>query len=160
MTASCYTTTESALKPTEHEKIQIEIDFVTQVTRPLPLINRYISDKELCPDTVYHTTDYSACNQFDVRQVFDLPPESCLLGSTVPIWSLQMQNLCYLHELNDSNFKPYQHDQCDLFARGLANHLKINYIPIQNTEQRAHVLWIVNSTLNWIELNNNNLLGR
>ena len=135
MTASCYTTTESALQPTEHEKIQMEIDFVTEITKPLPLINRYITKKELCPNTVYHTTDYSACNQFDVRQVFDLPPESCLLGSTVPIWSLQMQNLCYLHELNDSNFKPYQHDQCDLFARGLANHLKINYIPIQNTEQ-------------------------
>ena len=147
MTAYCYTTTESALKPTDHEKLKLQINFVEEITKPLPLITRHITNKKLCPKDVYHTTEFSACHQLDVRQIFNLPLQSCLLETTVPILSLQIQNLCYLHEFNDSNFKPYQREQCDLFAQGLATHLKINYIPIKTNDQRPHVLWVVNSSL-------------
>ena len=160
MTAYCYTTTESALKPTDHEKLKLHINFVEEITKPLPLITRHITNKKLCPKDVYHTTEFSACHQLDVRQIFNLPLQSCLLETTVPILSLQMQNLCYLHEFNNSNFKPYQREQCDLFAQGLATHLKLNYIPIKKNDQHPHVLWTINSTLTWIELNNNNVLGR
>ena len=90
MTAYCYTTTESALKPTDHEKLKLHINFVEEITKPLPLITRHITNKKLCPKDVYHTTEFSACRQLDIRQIFNLPLQSCLLESTVPILSLQM----------------------------------------------------------------------
>ena len=71
-----------------------------------------------------------------------------------------MQDLCHLHEMNDSSFKPYKKYQCELFAEGIAKQLQMKYVPMQDHEKQDHVLWIVNNTIKWVELNHDNLLGR
>ena len=95
-----------------------------------------------------------------MSQVFDLPPQACIQDGILPILSLRMQDLCYLHEMNDTNFTPYQKDQCEMFARGIAKQLQMKYIPMQGNKKQAHVWWIVNTTLTWLELNHDNLLGQ
>ena len=81
-TQPCYATTETHLTPDDFEKLTYEVNFKKQIMLPLPFVNRFISPAPECPENMYSTKDYSACNLFDIRQIFNYSIASCLANKT------------------------------------------------------------------------------
>ena len=120
------------------------------------MINRYINTQQSCPANIYSTSNFSTCNPFSVRQVLDIPPKSSIHDHILPILSLRIKDLCFLHERNDSNLTPYSGKACDVFAEGIATELNMQYLPMKDKNMQAHLLWITNNTIKWVELTHKN----
>ena len=158
-TQPCYLTTETHLTPDDFEKLTFEIDFKKQVTLPLPLVNRYISTPPECPENMYFTNDYSACNLFDVRQIFNYSLTSCITNKTLPILSLKLEDLCFLHDRSKPATVPYNDNACDILATGVAEYLQIPYHPLEDRPLSLHTLWVTNNTVTWIPITRENLIN-
>ena len=126
---------------------------------PLPLINKYISSASGCAKDIYYTTDYNACNLFDVGQLFkSLLDTSCIANKSIPILSLKLKNLCFLQNRLERVTKPYSENGCDIVATGVANHFKLPYTPVQSP-LALHILWVTGEEVTWVPITREYLIG-
>ena len=93
----------------------------------------------------------------DIKQVFNTPVKTCLANRTMPLSSLKLEELCYLHARSEPAVTPYGNNSCQLLAKGVANYLDIPYLPIEHEPLDIHVLWATTEGIKWTPLLHTNL---
>ena len=96
----------------------------------------------------------------DIKQVFDTPIKSCLANRTLPLLSLKLEDLCFLHARTKPAVIPYENNSCELLAKGVADYLEIPYQPVEHEPLELHVLWATKEGIKWTPLLHTNLLEK
>ena len=93
----------------------------------------------------------------DVGQMFSNDILPCIRkNDAIPIYSLQLRNLCYLQEKSLSLGKPYMSRACHVLAQGIADKLQLQYKPFPPNSTALNLLLIANGTLQWVPFTNAN----
>ena len=146
----CYFTTRTIQRPGDYETLKYTIDFIAQITKPLTLIDKHVTSVPDCSQDLYVTSDYRTCNLLDVKQVLITPVKTCLPNRTLPLLSLKLEELCFLHARSKPAVTPYGNSSCQLLAKGVADYLEIPYLPIEHESLDLHVLWATTEGIKWI----------
>ena len=116
----CTTQAKSSLTPARFNSLQYTFEFDSVIMSAFTYFTGCVLPQRVCPPQIYWTNSFLNCNMLDIRQFFTTDMLKCIQDFVaIPIYSLQLLNLCYVREKSLSLDKPYLDQACHLIANGI-----------------------------------------